>query len=257
MARTETFAMVESRGHTPPAGKDGAQRLARSGSRGTADFLPRDAGLGGEPGHPGAHVHDVHRTRGIGVAVALLMGAVEGGDKAFHVPERAVYSPCGNGQFVTLPRIAAIEHALDAHPAAAAESFTGQFAASFALDGGECAGEPASGVRRPRGELYGAHILLHHVRAENPQSGEPAGQARHQHLRQSQRGGQVASVQSTRAPEGDQSKIAGVVTPLDGNHADGFFHGGVGYVHDALGQIFQGAQPHAHGARRACSQQFQ
>ena len=51
--------------------------------------------------------------------------------------------------------------------------------------------------------------------------------------------GEGAGVEASGAAEGDEREVAGIAAALDGDDADGFFHGGVDDADDAGGELFE------------------
>ena len=49
--------------------------------------------------------------------------------------------------------------------------------------------------------------------------------------------GEGAGVKASSTPEGNEREVAGIAAALDGNDADGFFHGGVDDADDAGGEL--------------------
>ena len=49
--------------------------------------------------------------------------------------------------------------------------------------------------------------------------------------------GEGAGVKASSTAEGDEREVAGIAAALDGDDADGFFHGGVDDAEDAGGEL--------------------
>src|ERR1039458_4895217 len=86
---------------------------------------------------------------------------------------------------------------------------------------------------------HGTGIILDHIADQNAESGKRAGQGGHDHVRDAEGFGQGAGVEASGATEGDQGEVAGIAATLDGDHADGFLHGGIDHADDTGGETFQ------------------
>src|SRR5260370_18272616 len=76
-------------------------------------------------------------------------------------------------------------------------------------------------------------------------------------MRNAERFGQGASMQSSRAAKGNQGELARIAASLDGNHANGFLHGGIHHPHHTSREFLKThrtallLQPFARDAARA------
>ena len=91
-------------------------------------------------------------------------------------------------------------------------------------------------------EHDGSGVVAHGVRHEDAEGGERTGHLRDEHSGDAKGSGHGAGVQRAGAAEADEGEVAGVVAPLDGDDADGLFHGGLGEAEDAGGELLDGGQ---------------
>ena len=85
----------------------------------------------------------------------------------------------------------------------------------------------------------GAGVIFDHVADQNAESGERTGERGIDYVRDAESFGQGAGVKASSAAEGDEGEVPRIAATLDGNHADGFFHGGVDHPNYAGGELFQ------------------
>ena len=140
-------------------------------------------------------------------------------------------------EFVSLAAVAEVDAAVVVRaslPGFFAKIFCGGF-----FQGGEFAIQFVGGNFSGDAPEDGARIIFHDVAGENAQGGECAGKRRDDDVRDAESFGESAGVEASGAAEGDQREVARVASALDGDDADGFFHGGVDDADDSGGELFQ------------------
>ena len=85
----------------------------------------------------------------------------------------------------------------------------------------------------------GARIVFHDVAGENAEGRERAGERGDDDVRNAEGFGEGAGVEASGATEGDEGEVAGIASALDGDDADGFFHGRVDHADDSGGELFE------------------
>src|SRR5579862_7966155 len=143
----------------------------------------------------------------------------------------------GDVEFVSLAAVADVDAAVVVRvslPGLAAKIFRGRFLklCEFAIQFGR--GNFCCDARQD-----GAGIIFHDVAGENAERGQRARKRGDDDARDAEGFGESADVQASGAAEGDEREVARVAATLNGNYADGFFHGGIDNANDTGGEFFQ------------------
>src|SRR5258706_4318353 len=88
----------------------------------------------------------------------------------------------------------------------------------------------------------GSGIILYDVADQNAESGKRAGEGGHDYVRDAESFGKGTCVEASGAAESDEREVAGIAAALDGDHAHGFFHGGVDHADYARGELLKSQQ---------------
>ena len=146
---------------------------------------------------------------------------------------------CGHRQLVRLADVAHIEQAIGAN-LPGRETLGAHLPQAAALEAPKRVVQSGSRLLPcAHGQAHSLREVLHHIGPQNPQCRKASGKLGHQHARHSQGGSEFASMQTAGAAKGDQGVVARIMPPFDRDHANRFFHDGVGHIKNPLGERFE------------------